>query len=259
MVNIDKFFEELRMLEEAGVEDVHDLVKISKNAHIITLAHLTEDSREEDIGTTKQGNGPAYRDKYDRMGLRAHEFFPLRNYCVDIYEELWNNKEAEPVVLLEGAQGFGLDIDWGDYPYVTSSHCTVGGAILNGIPHNAIRDVYGVCKTYETYVGSKSFQPKEEIFNKLREVGNEYGATTGRPRQCNYLDIELLTKAINVNGVTKLIMNKVDVLKELDEWVIRDTKKDITYSLLTEEGFKNFFKTNFSDLEISFSYSPEEI
>ena len=258
VVNIDKFFEELKMLEEAGVEDVHSLVKISRNAHIITQSHLEEDGKDRDIGTTKQGNGPAYRDKYDRKGVRAHEFFPLRNYLVDIYQELWYG-DIEPVVLLEGAQGFGLDVNFGDYPYVTSSHCTVGGAILNGVPHNAIRDVYGVCKAYETYVGSKLFQPKEEIFNKLREVGNEYGATTGRPRQCNYLDTELLTKAIKLNGVTKLIMNKMDVLRELEEWTLRDSKKDTSFSFSTEEKFKDFFKTNFPNLEISFSYSPEEI
>ena len=152
-----------------------------------------------------------------------------------------------------------MDIYWGDYPYVTSSHCTVGGAILNGIPYSSVRNVYGVCKSYETYVGSKVFQPKEEIFNRLREAGQEYGATTGRPRQCNYLDVELLTKAIRVNGVTNLIMNKVDVLKELDKWAIRDSKRDKTFLFSTEEEFKNFFKTNFSDLEINFSYSPEEV
>ena len=72
-----------------------------------------------------------------------------------------------------------LDIDHGDYPYVTSSHCTTAAALLNGVPPQAIRNVWGVAKIYETYVGAKQFQPNDNIFDSLQEVGEEFGATTG--------------------------------------------------------------------------------
>ena len=135
-------------------------------------------------------------------------------------------------VLFEGAQGFGLDIDWGDYPYVTSSHCTVGSAVLNGIPPQMIRNVWGVAKAYETYVGAKKFHNNNPVFEKIREIGEEYGATTGRPRQCNWMDWELLCKAININGVNNLVINKMDVLKEVNQWAIKD--KHIMHHFDTE-------------------------
>jgi len=120
--------------------------------------------------------------------------------------------------LFEGAQGFGLDIDWGDYPFVTSSHCTVGGAILNGVPPQAIRDVWGVAKIYETYVGAKDFEGIDPEFDLIRDIGEEYGATTGRPRQINWMDVDLLEKAAKINGVTKMVINKVDVLDQIETW-----------------------------------------
>ena len=127
----------------------------------------------------------------------------------------FNNRTA---IVTGGAQGFGLDIDWGDYPYVTSSHCTVGSAILNGVPPRAIRDVWGVSKIYETYVGAKEFQGIDPILDEIRNVGAEFGATTGRPRQTNWMDLDLLKKAININGVNKLVVNKTDVLDEVNFW-----------------------------------------
>ena len=153
-------------LEAAGIE-CDGLVKIAKNAHIITEAHMEEEAREQEIGTTRRGNGPAYRDKYARRGIRAEMVPALKDYVVDLYEEL--HDYPAPLILCEGAQGFGLDIDWGDYPYVTSSHCTTAGALLNGIPATAVRRVWGVAKAYETYVGSKRFHGDGEIFDKLQE------------------------------------------------------------------------------------------
>jgi len=126
--------------------------------------------------------------------------------------------------LCEGAQGFELDIDWGDYPYVTSSHCTSASALLNSIPAHAVRNIWGVGKVYDTYVGTKRFEPNDEIFNKVREIGEEYGATTGRNRQCNWLDIDRLIKSININGITHLVLNKVDVLEKLGRFAIYDNQ-----------------------------------
>ena len=140
-----------------------------------------------------------------------------------MYHELYeNNSYNEIKILFEGAQGFGLDPDWGDYPYVTSSHCTVGSALLNGVPPSAIRDVWGVAKIYETYVGAKDFEGPDEIFEEIREIGQEYGSTTGRARQINWLDFDMLKMATRINGVSKLVINKMDVLESLNSWCLYD-------------------------------------
>ena len=220
VVNLETFYKEIEELESKGVM-CNGLVFIAKGAHIITSEHLAEDASDSKIGTTKRGNGPAYRDKYARKGVRAENVEELEPYLVDIYEEL-HNEDSEAVALFEGAQGFGLDIDWGDYPYVTSSHCTTAGAMLNGIPPRSVRHVWGVAKCYETYVGNKEFETTAQIFSQIREIGQEYGATTGRPRQCNWLNIDLLKRAAKINGVTNLVINKMDVLREVNTWTIRD-------------------------------------
>jgi adenylosuccinate synthase len=213
VVRPSQFFKELRELRKGGV-DTEGLVFIAKNAHIITDEHMEEDNKDTKIGTTKRGNGPAYRDKYGRTGLRAEQVPELKPYLIDIYEEL-HEKSVDPVILFEGAQGFGLDIDWGDYPYVTSSNCITAAALMNGIPPQTVRNIWGVAKIYETYVGTKEFQPKEKIFQEIQEVGQEFGATTGRKRQVNWMNLNFLKKAININGVTHLVFNKVDVLEKV--------------------------------------------
>ncbi|OUW11033.1 MAG: hypothetical protein CBD26_03855 [Candidatus Pelagibacter sp. TMED166] len=220
VVNIEQFNKEVDELEEAGF-DVKNLIKIAANAHIITDFHMAQDAKDNTIGTTKRGNGPAYRDKYARKGVRAFEVPELHGYLVDMYSEIHDNPEFNEVkILFEGAQGFGLDIDWGDYPFVTSSHCTVGGAILNGVPPKSIRDVWGVAKVYETYVGEKPFEGTDDIFSKIREIGEEFGATTGRPRQINWMDMDSLKMALAINGVNRLVFNKADVLEEVQKWCI---------------------------------------
>jgi len=261
VVNLEQFFNEIHDLQEAGIETT-GMVFIASNAHIITESHLEEDGKDTKIGTTKRGNGPAYRDKYGRDGVRACDVPDLERYVIDVYDELHNNSK-NPVILFEGAQGFGLDIDWGDYPYVTSSHCTVGSAILNGVPPQAVRKVYGVAKGYETYVGAKEFEPKKDakIFHEIREIGQEFGATTGRPRKCNWLDLDLLRKAIQINGVTHLIMNKMDVLKEVQTWRVRNGDLKALH-FLSEQAMKEHIKEEAISCgvkELCFSYSPEGI
>jgi adenylosuccinate synthase len=212
-----QFFKEIEELEEAGIP-ASSLVSIARNTHVITDLHKEEDNKDSKIGTTKRGNGPAYRDKYDRSGLRAEDMPCFEDYLIDIYEELHSKQDVE--ILFEGAQGFGLDIDHGDYPFVTSSHCTTASALLNGVPPQAIRNVWGVAKIYETYVGAKDFQPEDPIFGTIQTLGEEFGATTGRKRQCNWMDLKALMKAVKINGVTDLVFNKMDVLEEVGEWKI---------------------------------------
>ena len=142
---------------------------------------------------------------------------------IDLYEELHNSADVK--VLCEGAQGFQLDIDWGDYPYVTSSHCVAASALLNGIPPQAVRHVWGVGKVYDTYVGQKDFEPDDPIFSEMRDVGEEYGATTGRPRQCNWLDLDALNRSLKINGATHMVLNKVDVLQKVNRWSLKHLGK----------------------------------
>jgi len=241
VVNPIQFFKEYNELKNAGI-DIEGKIFIAENAHIITEVHLEEDGKDESIGTTKRGNGPAYRDKYARKGLRAKDIPALQPFLIDVYKEFFQNPYVDPKVLFEGAQGFGLDIDWGDYPYVTSSHCTVGSAILNGMPPQMIRNVWGVAKAYETYVGAKKFHNPNPLFDRIREVGEEYGATTGRPRQCNWMDWELLCKAINLNGVTNLVINKMDVLREVQHWTIKD--RSIMHQFDTEDDMMDWIDIN---------------
>jgi adenylosuccinate synthase len=215
VINPDQFFKEIKELNDGGI-NTDGLIFIAKNTHIITEKHKKQDSEDTTIGTTRSGNGPAYRDKYSRDGIRASTIPVLKDYMIDMYEELHSGKRTN--ILFEGAQGFGLDIDWGDYPYVTSSHCTSGAALLNGVPPQAIKKVWGVAKMYETYVGAKKFEPDNEIFSLIRNLGQEYGATTGRPRQCNWMNWDLVDKAININGVTDLVFNKVDILDQVGRY-----------------------------------------
>tara|TARA_R110000824_G_scaffold43779_2_gene127819 strand:+ start:37048 stop:38052 length:1005 start_codon:yes stop_codon:yes gene_type:complete len=242
VVNPVQFFSEIEELEANGIK-TKGLIFIAKNAHVITAAHLEEDSTDKVIGTTKQGNGPAYRDKYARTGLLAKDIPSFEPYLVDLFEE-FHNAETPPRILCEGAQGFGLDIDHGDYPYVTSSHCTTAGALLNAIPPGWIRDVWGVGKIYETYVGQKNFEPSEPIFQRLRDIGEEYGATTGRPRQCNWMDLNLVTRALKINGVNKVVFNKVDVLRETGTWRLISDGKVLEFD--SENDIKIFLMNTLS-------------
>ena len=217
VLNIRHFLEEVCELKKAGIDT--SLIKIAKNCHLITEENLKEDQKDEKIGTTKRGNGPAYRDKYNRTGFKAKDTLILQPFLIDLYEEFHQNKK-EVKILCEGAQGFELDIDWGDYPYVTSSHCLAASALLNGIPPHAVRNIWGVGKVYDTYVGQKSFEPEDTVFAKIRDLGEEYGATTGRPRQCNWLNLDALNRSLKINGVTHMVLNKIDVLEKLDRWAL---------------------------------------
>ncbi len=123
-------------------------------------------------------------------------------------------------ILAEGAQGALLDVDHGTYPYVTSSNPTSGGACTGlGIPPTAIRSVIGVAKAYSTRVGEGPFPTEmtDELGTRLRELGDEYGATTGRPRRCGWFDAVSTRYAVMVNGIERIAITKLDVLGHLEE------------------------------------------
>lgn len=258
VINVKSLFEEMNELEALGFNP-HKLVRIAKNAHIITEDHILEEQNESRIGTTKKGIGGAYRDKASRTGIRAESIPELAPYLIDFHEEIFNESDGENILLFEGAQGMYLDVDHAKYyPYNTSSSCTVAGALLNGIPHTAVRDVYGVIKPYETYVGAMKFEGSDPVFEEIRKCGGEVGATTGRPRQVNFLNTLDLHKAISINAVNILIINKMDVLQQVNCWKVRDNSGTVT-DLKTEENFKSYLQDLFPGVKMMFSYSPHHI
>lgn len=174
-----------------------------------------------------------YKYSYDLAPLEKDFFeaidflkqFRLIDSSYFINDCLKNNEK----VLAEGAQGSLLDIDFGSYPFVTSSNTTTPGVCTGlGIAPSKIGEVYGIFKAYCTRVGGGPFPSElmDETGEQLRSEGNEYGATTGRPRRCGWIDIPALKYAILINGVTKLIMTKADVLS-----IFSEIKACIAYKL----------------------------
>jgi len=209
------------------------------------------------LGTTRQGIGPAYADRSGRFGIRlgdlarparlrealellyatkAHvpDLPPIDQLATDLAEVggrlaplirqtepiLWDAIARHETILLEGAQSALLDVDFGTYPFVTSSHPTSAGALVgSGIPPTEVDEVIGITKAYTTRVGAGPF-PTEDTGERgefLRRVGGERGATTGRPRRCGWLDLVLLRYAARLNGFTGFAISKVDILGGLEE------------------------------------------
>ena len=240
-----KLLEEVKYLEDNLGKKIN--VGIANNVHLVTEEHLTEDSSDIRIGTTKTGNGPAYSAKYSRKVVRASTDPLLQNYLTDMYSEFYEDKPVR--ILAEGAQSFNLDIDWGDYPYVTSSHCGIGGLLNNGFNHKHVRNVYGVVKAYDTYVGAKQFQPAGDVFNRIQEAGQEFGATTGRRRQVNWLNWNIIERGIRMNGVNTLIVNKGDVLDQIGSWGIIENGETIEFS--TKNLFKQWLDNKTYELDMN--------
>ena len=211
------------------------------------------------IGSTLKGIGPTYTDKISRHGLRVgdilapdfHERFEkLKNRHLQLLKDLnfecdpdkdeaeWmsaieflrgfklidceyfvNNWLDEKSMLAEGAQGSLLDVDYGSYPYVTSSSTTIGGVCTGlGVAPSRVGHVYGIFKAYCTRVGSGPFPTElfDETGDKIREIGHEFGAVTGRPRRCGWLDLVALKYTVMIDGVTDLIMMKSDCLDSFE-------------------------------------------
>jgi adenylosuccinate synthase len=147
--------------------------------------------------------------------------YELSTYQI-IDTELYLNKAIKEGkrILAEGAQGSLLDIDFGTYPFVTSSNTCIGGVMTGlGIPPQSINKVIGITKAYCTRVGSGPFltEQESETGELLRKIGNEFGSTTGRPRRCGWLNLKELEYACMLNGVTELSLMKLDVLSDFDE------------------------------------------
>jgi adenylosuccinate synthase len=229
VVNIDSFQKEIQYLQENGFNT--NLVKISPKAHVITENHVNDDKKYYSYqGTTSCGIAPCYRDKYARIGVQAKDIHFFDPYLWD--EKLFGN------VLCEGAQGFWLDINQGNYPYVTSSTTLPYGACSLGFPPQAIRNIYGASKIYDTRSGTDPLFPESLLtdleLSLIVDHGKEYGTTTGRKRKVNWLNLNKLIDAINISGTTHIIISKNDVLVDLNIFKIIFDDNTIEFDYLYE-------------------------
>jgi adenylosuccinate synthase len=166
--------------------------------------------------------------EYEEKWLDAIEFMKGLK-LVDSEYFIHDHLAAGRRVLAEGAQGTLLDVDFGSYPYVTSSNTSIGGVCTGlGVNPGNIGEVIGIFKAYCTRVGSGPFPTEQldEVGDQLRDQGHEYGSTTGRPRRCGWLDMVALNYAIMINGVTRLFMMKTDVLNDFEKLQIGIAYKD---------------------------------
>ena len=211
VVNPKSFFEEVSYLKNNGFNT--GLISISPEAHIVTQDHIDEDKAKlvNTQGTTAKGIAPCYRDKYARKGIRAKEIPELKSYLWD--KKLFGN------VLCEGAQGFWLDINYGNYPFVTSSNTLPYGACSLGFPPQLIRKIYGASKIYDTRSGIDPLFPENLLEDpellSLVKNGGEFGTTTGRMRKTNWLNLDKLIEAVSLSGTTIVIISKVDVIQKV--------------------------------------------
>src|ERR1700722_536922 len=238
VVNPQTLLEELGRLAAIGIDTSR--VKISDRAHVVLPHHVTRDAAAERergsaaIGTTGRGIGPAYVDRVARTGIRFADVMRdvsgdtdadtaqvleaarrLAPHVVDGVEYIHERLKSGKRILLEGAQGALLDVGYGTYPYVTSSHTIAGGACTGlGIGPGTIGRVFGVFKAYSTRVGAGPLPSKlhDERGEKLRRQGGEFGTVTGRPRRCGWFDAVAARYAVALNGLTDAIVTKLDVL-----------------------------------------------
>lgn len=260
-------FQEVDQLEKQGLTCDH--LRISDRTQLLMPYHVRLDELIEErggkykVGTTKNGIGPCYADKYSRIGLRVCDLvdwdvfeeklkstLEIKNAEIEKvyggepfnYDEmvaqfkeirekllpmvcdsvsLVNEAlEADKTVLFEGAQANMLDINYGTYPFVTSSSPTTAGVLEGaGVPPQKLTRIIGIVKAYSTRVGEGPFitELNDEVGEGLRQKGFEFGATTGRPRRCGWLDLPVVKQACRINGLTDIAITKIDILSGYDK------------------------------------------
>ena len=192
--------------------------------------------------------------EYDLIELETQFFESIESFkkckIVDSENFLHKAQDTGKKILAEGAQGSLLDVDFGTYPFVTSSTTTAAGACTGlGIAPNRIKEVFGIFKAYTTRVGSGPFPTElfDDIGKRIAKIGHEFGATTGRARRCGWIDLVALKYAIRVNGVTQLMMMKGDVLSGIDIVKVCNQYK-------TEQGLIRHFPFDINNESISPQY-----
>lgn len=257
VLNIDKFYNELDYLSSEGFDT--NLIKVSPKTHIITDHHIKYDLQvlKEKLGTTGQGIAPAYADKMLRVGKLAKDYIDPK-YIWD--GELYGN------VLCEGAQSFWLDINYGDYPYVTSSETLPYSACSLGFSPRKIRDIIGVAKIYDTKSGVDPLFPttlwEDPELNMIIDIGKEFGSTTGRRRIVNWLNLNKLIDSIKISGTNKVIINKCDILEKIHTYKLFQNNN--LYKFNTLNAMESFIKNQLNHIliehvDIIFSGNQESI
>ena len=261
------FLDEIQGMVDKGI-DVSG-IRISNRAHVVLPYHNVIDGLMEEakgdakIGTTKNGIGPCYVDKMDRIGIRVCDFIDkeefarklkinlalkndmivklyggepldydtlleeyngyadrLRPYVCDTISLLHDEIKTGKRVLFEGAQATMLDIDYGTYPYVTASHPVSGGVCVGaGVAPRDVHKVVGVVKAYSTRVGEGPFPSEQlnEIGDKIRDCGHEYGTVTGRPRRTGWLDAVIVKYACMLSGLDYMAITRLDILDTFEK------------------------------------------
>ena len=312
-MNEVKSIEEKFKINLKSILSISNKAQLISPVHRLLDRVLEESKGSKKIGSTLKGIGPTYQDKIGRHGLRVgdvlspsfvkkyenqksfHDYYLEGHYSQKFKKEeknffnaieflsefkitdteylINNNLSKGNKILAEGAQGTLLDIDFGSYPFVTSSNTTTAGACIGlGISPKKIGDVFGIFKAYCTRVGAGPFPTElfDEDGKRIGKNGNEFGSTTGRPRRCGWLDLPALRYSIMLNGVTHLYMMKADVLSDFDTvkicvgYIYNGKEIDYFPSSVDSEDIKPVYKTfngwtsktnssrNFSDLEDNF-------
>lgn len=267
VVNPLSIISELEQFKDIGFNPLN-YIYVSDKAHLITPADISADEMKDKIqkiGTTKSGNGIVYARKASREGFRILDIFKddfkerYLAYSDSIsklyYTEILNDEFFNAIewmktkvkitateymvnnyikngkkVICEGAQGTLLDIDFGTYPYVTSSSTLAASACIGlGVSPKVVDRIFGVTKCYVTRVGNGEFDTElfGELSDKIIELGGEYGSTTGRKRRVGWLDMKLLQYSIMLNGVTDLCITKLDIFSQLEEFYVKDLNGDM--------------------------------
>jgi len=193
---------------------VGDLRNLARAQELVAARLAAANQMLELLGAEERADAAAHRQLLERLAPRL---LPL---AVDAGRVVYDALQRGESVLLEGAQGALLDVDHGTYPYVTSSNTTAGGAAVgSGIGPTAIDAVLGVVKAYTTRVGNGPLPTEAEpaMAQRIRQLGGEFGATTGRPRRCGWFDAVVVRYAVRVNGLTGLAVTKLDVLDSFAE------------------------------------------
>ncbi len=265
VINPKSLINEMQTLIDEGYDCKN--IYISDRAQVLFDYHVELDKineeklKERKIGTTKNGIGPCYSDKINRVGIRIGDFVSsdfkeiykhnldeknqfikeqgyepidfessyqeyqkiadrLRPFVCDTVELLYQERIKNKKILFEGAQGALLDVDFGSYPFVTSSNPSSGGALIgSGIGMNHIEEAVGIVKAYTTRVGSGAFPTEfeDETAQYIREKAHEYGTVTKRPRRIGWLDLVALRYSANINGLTGIFLTLIDILSTLKE------------------------------------------
>jgi adenylosuccinate synthase len=247
LLKLNKEIQEISTQLGRTYDEIAKLIVIVPEAHLILDKHIQQDKENNKVGTTSSGIGPAYSDKALRTGIQIGHYFQsdiksgglailtqsimtldpssfsdnkIIGVTIGSCRHIAKQLEEDDVVVMEGAQGFNLDINLGDYPYVTSSDCTIGSACSYGFDLQSLY-IVGCSKAYATYVGAQRLEPDFDSkipysgYGELKRLlGKEYGVTTGRRRQCLPMNLERNIEALRLNQTRDWIISKSDILEE---------------------------------------------